>query len=217
VAGDSTSIADRMSIGAGPFTYCRRVLGTGAATPSLRGRRLIGGFRGRAGSTGSTTLSQTPTCSGELIEVRLAQVEFVAGRAVVHSNRRYGVGAVAVKIAGKHDTCCLSHDTSVLRYTSDRLLAQIRSSNDRSRSPRRGSGASDSARHDSPRIAKNPHVAAAGGSRRSGPLRRRRSLVGGGDRAGHRAGDRVHRSRPRRTPAAGRRKPQALQRWRSPR
>jgi hypothetical protein len=115
-----------MSIGAGPFAYCRGVRGTAAATPSLR-RRLIGGFRGRAGRTGSTTRSQPPTCSGELIEMRLAQVEFVAGRAVVHSNRRHGLGAVTVKIAGKHDTCCLSHDTSVQRQTCDRLLAQVQS------------------------------------------------------------------------------------------
>jgi hypothetical protein len=195
VAGDSTSIADRMSIGAGPFAYCPRVLGSAAATPSSCGRRLVGRVRGRAGSTRSTTLSQTPTCSGELIEVRLAQVEFVAGRAVVHSNRGHGLGAVTVKIAGKHDPCCLSHDTSVQRYTSDRLLVQIRSSNG----------------------IKDPHPAAAGGSRRSGPLRRRRSLAEGGDRAGHRAGVRFHPPRPRRTPAAGRRKRQALQRWRSPR
>jgi SagB-type dehydrogenase family enzyme len=57
--------------------------------------------------------------------MRLAQVEFVAGRAVVHANRGHGLGAVTVKIAGKHDTCCLSHDTSVQRHTSDRLLARM--------------------------------------------------------------------------------------------
>jgi hypothetical protein len=124
VAGDSTAIADRVPIGAGPFAHCRPVRGTAAATSSLR-RRLLCGFRGRAGSTGSTTRSQPPTCSGQLIEMRLAQVEFVAGRAVVHSNRRHGLAAVTVKIAGKHDTCCLSHNTSVQRHTSDRLLGPI--------------------------------------------------------------------------------------------
>jgi hypothetical protein len=35
--------------------------------------------------------------------VGLAQVEFVAGGAVVHSNRRHCLGAITVKIAGKHD------------------------------------------------------------------------------------------------------------------
>jgi hypothetical protein len=124
VTGDSTSIADRMSIGAGPFAHCRRVQGT-AATPRLRCRRPIGGLRGSAGSTGSTTRSQPPACSSELIEMRLAQVQFVASRAVVHSNRRHGLGAVTVKIAGQHDPCCLSHDTSVQRHTSDRLLARM--------------------------------------------------------------------------------------------
>jgi hypothetical protein len=57
--------------------------------------------------------------------MRLAQVEFVAGRAVVHSNCRHGLGAVIVKIARKHDPCCLSHDTSVQRHTSDRLLTRM--------------------------------------------------------------------------------------------
>jgi hypothetical protein len=166
VAGDSTSIADRMSIGAGPFAYCRRVLGTATATASFHRRRLIGGFRGRTGSTGSTTPSQTPTCSRELIEVRLAQVEFVAGGAVVHSNRRHGLGAVTVQIAGKHDTCCLSHDTSVQRYTSDRLLAQIRRRNDRSSSPHSGSSASDRALQDYPRNC--PHGEGCGRERKGG-------------------------------------------------
>ena len=40
--------------------------------------------------------------------MRLAHVEFVAGAAVVHSNRRHGLGAVTMKIADKHDTCCLA-------------------------------------------------------------------------------------------------------------
>jgi hypothetical protein len=55
--------------------------------------------------------------------MRLAQVEFVAGRAVIYPNRGHGLGAVTVQIAGQHDPCCLSHDTSVQRHTSDRLLA----------------------------------------------------------------------------------------------
>jgi hypothetical protein len=131
VTGDSTPIADRVPIGAGPFAHRRRVQVTAPATPS-RHRRPIGGFRGRAGCTGSTTRSQPPACSGELIEMQLAQVEFVAGRAVVHSNRRHGLCAVTVKIAGQHDPCCLSHNISVQRHTSDRLLARIQDSNDRS-------------------------------------------------------------------------------------
>jgi hypothetical protein len=124
VTRDSTAIADRMAMGAGPFAHGRRVQGTAAAAPSLRRRRLIGGLRGRAGSTGSTTLAQPPTGSGQLTEVGLAQVEFVAGGAVVHSNRRHGLGAVTVKIADKHDTCCLGHNSSVQRHTSNGPLAR---------------------------------------------------------------------------------------------
>jgi hypothetical protein len=162
VTGNSTAIADRMPIGAGPFAHCRRVRGTAAATPSLRRRRrLVGGLRGRAGCTGSTTPAQPPTGFGELIEMRLAQVEFVAGRAVVHSNCRHGLGAVTVKIAGQHDLCCLSHDTSVQHHTSDRLLARIQNSQDRSISPLSGSGASDLARQEPPRI--GPHLVRSAG------------------------------------------------------
>jgi hypothetical protein len=51
--------------------------------------------------------------------VGLAQVEFVAGGAVVHSNRRHGLGAVTVKIAGKNDTCCLSHNPSLERNSAE--------------------------------------------------------------------------------------------------
>jgi hypothetical protein len=109
VTRDSTAIADRITMGAGPFAHCRRIPRTAAAAPSLRGRCLIGGLRGCAGSAGSTTRSQPPTGSCQLIEVGLAQVEFVAGGVVVHSNRRHGFGAITVKIAGKDDPCCLDH------------------------------------------------------------------------------------------------------------
>jgi hypothetical protein len=169
VTGDSTAIADRLSVGAGPCAHCGRVGATAAATPSFR-RRLVGGFRGRAGSTGSTTRSEPPTCSGELIAMRLAQVEFVAGRAVVHSNRRYGLGAVIVKITGQHDTCCLSHNTSVQPRTSDRLLGRIQNNKDRSISGLSGSSASDLARQDPPRNGAHL-VRSAGVSERSGHAR----------------------------------------------
>ena len=43
------------------------------------------------------------------------RVEFVAGGAVVQSNRRHGLGAVTVKIAGQHDARCLGH---VLKFCS---------------------------------------------------------------------------------------------------
>jgi hypothetical protein len=112
-------------MGPGPFAHCRRVQGTAAAAPSLRRRRPIGGLRGRAGSPGSTTPSEPPTRAGQLIEMGLAQVEFVAGAAVVHSNRRHGLGAVTVKIADKHDPCCLGHDSSLQRHTSDEPLVAI--------------------------------------------------------------------------------------------
>jgi hypothetical protein len=120
---DSTAIADRITMGTGPLARCRRVRRT-AAAPSLR-RRLAGGLGGCAGSTGSTTSSQPPTRSGQFIEVGLAQVEFIAGGAVVYANRRDGLGPVTVKIAGKHDTCCLGHDSSLQRHTSDEPLARI--------------------------------------------------------------------------------------------
>ena len=120
---DSPAIADRITMGAGPFAHRRRVQATAAAAPSLR-RRVIGGFRGCAGSAGSTTGSQPPTCSAQLIEVGLAQVDFVAGGAIVHSNRRHGLGAVTVKIADKHDQCCLGHNSSLQRRTSDEPLAR---------------------------------------------------------------------------------------------
>lgn len=132
MTGDSTAIADRIAIGAGPFAHCRRIPATAPATPRLRRHRLVGGLRRRATRTSSTTRSQPPTCSGELIEMRLAQVEFIPGRAVVNANRRHRLGAVTVKIAGKYDKCCLSHDTSVQRQTCNRLLARIQSRNDRS-------------------------------------------------------------------------------------
>jgi hypothetical protein len=119
VTRDATAIADRITMGAGPFAHRRRVQCTAAAAPSLRRRRPIGGLRGYAGSTGSTTRSQPATCSGQLIEVGLAQVEFVSGSAVVHSNRRHGLGAVTVKIADKHDTRLLGHNSSLQRHTSN--------------------------------------------------------------------------------------------------
>jgi hypothetical protein len=56
--------------------------------------------------------------------VGLAQVEFVAGGAVVHSNRRHGLGAITVKIARKHDQCCLGHNSSLQRHASDEPLAR---------------------------------------------------------------------------------------------
>jgi hypothetical protein len=56
--------------------------------------------------------------------VGLAQVEFVAGGAVVQSNRRHGLGAVTMKIARKHDTRCLGHNSSLQRPTSDGPLAR---------------------------------------------------------------------------------------------
>lgn len=37
---------------------------------------------------------------------------------VVQSNRRHRLGAVTVKIAGKHDTGCLGHNSSLQRHTS---------------------------------------------------------------------------------------------------
>jgi hypothetical protein len=138
VTRDSPAIADRVPMGAGPFAHCRRVPRTAAAAPSLRRRRPIGGFRGCAGAAGSTTRSQPPTCSGQLIEVGLAQVEFVAGGAVVHSNRRHGLGAVTMKIARKHDTRCLGHNSSLQRPTSDGPLARDPNTNDRPISPRSG-------------------------------------------------------------------------------
>jgi hypothetical protein len=67
--------------------------------------------------------------------VGLAQVEFVAGGAVVHSNRRHGLGAVTVKIADKHDPCGLSHDSSVQRTAPMGHSTPIQG-NDRSISPR---------------------------------------------------------------------------------
>jgi hypothetical protein len=121
VTRDSTAIADRITMRAGPFAHCRRVPRTTATAPSLRPGCLAGRLRRCAGST---TRSQPPTCSGQLIEVGLAQVEFVAGGAVVHSNRRHGLGAVTVNIAGKHDTRCLSHSSSLQRHTSDEPLAR---------------------------------------------------------------------------------------------
>jgi hypothetical protein len=121
VAGNSTAIADRITMGAGPFAHCRRVHSTAAAAPSLYRRRFAGGL-GRC--AGSTTPSQPPTRSGQLIEVGLAQIELVAGGAGVHSNRRHGVGAVTVKIAGKHDPCCLGHNSSLQRHTPNQPLAR---------------------------------------------------------------------------------------------
>ena len=118
---DSTAIADRITMRAGPFAHCRRVPRTTATAPSLRPGCLAGRLRRCAGST---TRSQPPTCSGQLIEVGLAQVEFVAGGAVVHSNRRHGLGAVTVKIAGKHDPCCLGHDSSLQRHSSNQPLTR---------------------------------------------------------------------------------------------
>ena len=138
VTRDSPAIADRVPMGAGPFAHCRRVPRTAAAAPGLRRCRSIGGFRGCAGAAGSTTRSQPPTCSGQLIEVGLAQVEFVAGAAVVHSNRRHGLGAVTMKIARKHDTRCLGHNSSLQRPTSDGPLARDPNTNDRPISPRSG-------------------------------------------------------------------------------
>ena len=116
--GDTTAITDRITMRTRPFAHRRGV--AGAAAPATgRGRgRLLGGLPGRAGSTGSATWSQPPTCSGQLIEVGLAHVEFVAGGAVVQSNRRHRLGAVTVKIAGKHDTGCLGHNSSLQRHTS---------------------------------------------------------------------------------------------------
>jgi hypothetical protein len=101
----------------GPFAYPRGVRGAaGPATGRGRGR-LTGGFRGSASSTSSAAWSQAPTCSGQLIDVSLAQVDFVAGSAVVQSNRRDGLGAVTMKIARKHDTGGLSHNSSLQRHT----------------------------------------------------------------------------------------------------
>jgi hypothetical protein len=125
-------------MGAGPFPHCRRIPPTAAASPSLRPRRLIGGLRGRAGAAGTPTRSQPPTRSGQLIEMGLAQVEFVAGGAVVHSNCRHGLGAVTVKITDKHDPCCLGHNSSLQRHTTDEPLAAIPNSNGQSISPRSG-------------------------------------------------------------------------------
>ena len=54
----------------------------------------------------------------------LAQVEFVAGGAVVHSNRCHGLGAISVKVARKHDTSCLRHSESLQRGTANGPLAR---------------------------------------------------------------------------------------------
>src|SRR5918995_3632812 len=124
-----------MTMRAGPFAHCRRVPRTTATAPSLRPGCLAGRLRRCAGST---TRSQPPTCSGQLIEVGLAQVEFVAGGAVVHSNRRHGLAAVTVKIARKHDARCLGHNSSLQRHSSDEPLARNPPSNDRTRTPRLG-------------------------------------------------------------------------------
>jgi hypothetical protein len=124
MTGDSTTIADRITMGAGPFAHCRRIPRTAAAASSLRGRSPIGGLRRYADSAGSTTRSQSPTRSGQLIEVGLAQVEFIAGGAVVHPNRRHGLGAITVKIAGEDDPCCLGHDSSLQRHACDVPLGQ---------------------------------------------------------------------------------------------
>jgi hypothetical protein len=119
LTGDSTAIADRITMLAGPFPHRRRVHGTAAAAPSLYRRRFAGGLR-----RSTTTPPQPPTRSGQTIEVGLAQIELVAGRAVVHSNRRHGLGAVTVKIAGKHDPCCFGHNSSLPRHTPNQPLAR---------------------------------------------------------------------------------------------
>jgi hypothetical protein len=58
----------------------------------------------------------------------LAYVEFVAGGAVVQSKRRDRVGAVTMKIAGKHDTRCFGHllkfAASQLRWATRRQCAR---------------------------------------------------------------------------------------------